>query len=185
MGKAWIKPAASLPDRGFIYAYTLSHLLDKSPKKKEWLQIQHLKSEKLTTFNPKKHILIKVGMTRGDVAKRLRQWQAQCSHKLVLVDPHLKHNRSLASLFQCLSMQNEYQSYITEQNGFQCPHKLFEVEQSIHRALRNKYGRGDVLCQGCKDQGRGLHVEWFKLPRDDLMSLFSLIDNTINAFNAI
>jgi hypothetical protein len=174
-----LTPSRGLPDRGFIYVYTLSHLLDSSPKKKEWLQIQSKGSKIFETFDPKKHILVKIGMTRGSVRKRLKQWEAQCSHKISIIDPYQRPKKSLISIFQCLTVTDYYQYYIPEQHGFQCSNKLFEVEQSIHKLVADQYGRGDVHCHGCKEQGHGLHIEWFKVSRSDLHSIFTIIDNTI------
>ncbi|ODV70846.1 uncharacterized protein CYBJADRAFT_169905 [Cyberlindnera jadinii NRRL Y-1542] len=175
-----------LPDKGFIYVYTLEHLLEKSPKRQEWLQIQPLNSKEFQPFNPKKHILIKVGMTRGSVEKRVRQWQVQCNHKIVIVDPY-EHigSQSLVTMFKCLSVEEDYNHYNTIDKGFKCSQNLFKVEQLIHNKLRDQYGRGDVHCKSCEDQGRsGLHVEWFKIPKKSLKKVYTLIDTTIDQFTA-
>lgn len=173
-----VTPFESEKGKGIIYTYTLVHLLERSPKKKDWLQIKHLDSTDLKAFDPRKHILVKIGMTAGSVMNRLKQWEAKCSHKLAIVDPY-RRRKSFLSSFQCLKVTEEYNYYSSESHGFICSENVFAVEQAIHRALRFKYGRGDVHCHACKEQGHGLHIEWFKIPRSDIKAVFSLMDDTV------
>ncbi|CDR44436.1 CYFA0S14e02696g1_1 [Cyberlindnera fabianii] len=177
---------------GFIYVYTLVHLLEKSPKKKDWLLIKQAGKHHSTRFDPRKETLIKVGLTQGSVQNRLKQWEKQCSHKLCSVDPYAlkkkkSRKRSLIALFKGLKIKNdlELKNYKTESEGFYCNGKLYEIEQCIHRWLGAKYGRGDVACHGCKTDsalGHGVHIEWFKVPRADLRAVFLFIDNLVSQY---
>lgn len=177
--------------RGYIYVYTLQHLLSKSPKKQDWLQVKKLaKAENVSkwkVFDPKKHILLKIGLTTGTVTQRLKQWEAKCNHSVVYVDPYVDYSSSLGALFSKLKISknhHELKHYDVLNHGFFTPIHLAKIEKSIHKSLWELYGRGDIICHGCSNDTKehGIHVEWFMVRRKDLKVVFKLIDEICDSF---
>lgn len=172
--------------KGFIYVYTLEHLLSESPKKQDWLQVKKFSNTESDTnwkvFNPKKYILIKVGLTTGTVAQRLKQWETKCNHAVTYVDPYsTQDTRSLSSLFSKLSISKTkstgLKNYDPVNHGFYASKNLGDIERTIHKTLWSLYGRGDIICHGCKSGGaHSIHIEWFKVKRENLKTVFRLID---------
>lgn len=191
--------------KGFIYVYTLKHLIESNAKEQSWLKLQHidikapkdkLKDPKsLDNFNPKKHILIKVGLTTKTVAKRIDEWESKCKHKLVIVRPKESQTfdddseNSLIKVFKKLRVKEtkNLKNYIIAQDGFHSEKRLGLVEKQIHSKLRKEFGHGDMICYGCKEkQGDyGIHIEWFMIPRNEIDKVFNVIDETITTMNKV
>ncbi|CCH44692.1 hypothetical protein BN7_4260 [Wickerhamomyces ciferrii] len=195
-------PASSNPQKrqerveaqkGFIYVYTLQHLATPRPKKKDWLQVNKLekseaKERSWKVFNPKKHILIKIGLTTGTVDKRLKQWESKCNHSLTYLNPYTNYEttNSLKALFKNLRIKSTgspLRFYKEEGHGFYTIKNLAKIEREIHNRLWKSFGRGDMVCHGCsQDKGYGIHIEWFMLERKNLKKCFELIDDVCSAY---
>lgn len=217
------KPRLSSPAAeklGFIYVYTLTSLYENNAL---WLKARNLPHTpkrdkgKWVKFESGTYTLIKVGMTTQTVAKRLRQWEAQCGHKLTCLLPQSSQElqvsaiRSLADKLRhmCISSSAAkktptYVCFQPQNQGFYVLRNVAGAESEIHTVLHQKYGRGDVLCGGCKEnravveevesrpklrslfkekkreefqQGTfNVHVEWFLVPKKDLYHVFTIID---------
>ncbi|ODQ79335.1 hypothetical protein BABINDRAFT_176253 [Babjeviella inositovora NRRL Y-12698] len=187
---------------GHIYIYTLAHLLDPSPRKEAWLKVVKDRNakESWVDFNPKRHILIKVGFTtQFPVQKRLTQWENKCGHRLSPIEPHVRNyerKTTLLKLFSKLSIkpsevsEGSFRTYDISQKAFHCDSNVNIVESHIHKLLRQKYGSGDVLCSGCtndptvlKRQDRfNVHVEWFQIKRTDFDDVFQTVDRCCSLY---
>lgn len=209
MKKSIIKPATKVVktstkgytqreyQRGFIYVYTLKHLVDKSPRKEDWLQVKKLpkiNSDEASwkVFNPKKYTLIKVGLTTGTVTQRLKQWEAKCNHSLIYLEPSVNyHSRSLTNLFSSLKLSNksDLHHYDALNHGFFTERNLARIERTIHETLWKLYGKGDIVCHGCTNEnstrGHGIHVEWFMIKRKELANVFRVIDDVCEVYNKL
>lgn len=63
----------------------------------------------------------------------------------------------------------------------------YQVEQKIHKLLRERYGSGKMYCHGCakthEDMYRkqvtvtGVHTEWFLIPRVEMEVVWALIES--------
>lgn len=181
--------------RGYIYVYTLRHLVEKSPRKENWLQVKKLPKigsdvTKWKVFDPKKYILIKVGLTTGTVTQRLKQWEAKCNHSLTYLEPFVNYqSKSLSNLFSNLKLsgKSELSHYDALNHGFYTSKNLAKIEKTIHQSLWKMYGRGDIVCHGCSNdhsnRGYGIHVEWFMIKRKDLVNVFKLIDGICEVYS--
>lgn len=204
---------------GFIYVYTLTSLHENNAL---WLKARNLPHTpkrdkgKWMKFESGTYTLIKVGMTTQTVAKRLRQWEAQCGHKLTCLLPQSSQElqvsaiRSLADRFRHMSLSSiaknppTYVCFQPRNQGFYVLKNVAGAESEIHTVLHQKYGRGDVLCGGCKENRTqveevesrsklmslfkenkkeafqhgtfNVHVEWFLVPKKDLYHVFTVID---------
>lgn len=170
---------------GFIYLYTLAHLLSLSSGRQPWLQIHKWGADSLKAFNPKTKILVKIGCTTSTVTHRLKQWESQCQHKLTLVNPYntretLDKMSIFLKNFSLLSIGPSYKNFKFDELGFYCGKDVFQIESQIHEILRQVYGYGTVHCGGCSNDGKyKIHVEWFLIPRRDLDKVFKTIDKVI------
>jgi hypothetical protein len=195
---------------GHIYVYTLKHLLSPKPQKQPWLKIRRAGDDSkdpksFKDFDPKNHILVKVGLTQGSVLKRLQQWENKCQHQLVVVEPEKSminaklggksginedSENKLIRFFKKLKIHEGTKEVLTHyrgnEYGFHTRRNLGLIEKQIHSSLRAQYGHGDVLCYGCKAKTAkneysdyGIHVEWFLIPRKDISVVFKIIDSVI------
>lgn len=148
---------------GYIYIYTLESILESESG--NWLKTRNLPDakdkKKWVAFDSRKYLLVKVGMTTQTVAKRLLQWENQCSHKLVCLNPDYRVNteRSLVERMKLLALKptaqvRQYTTFQQDSNGFFVPQNVMQAEREIHSILRQKYGRGDVQCTGCVDRAK-------------------------------
>ncbi|ODV98048.1 hypothetical protein PACTADRAFT_14529 [Pachysolen tannophilus NRRL Y-2460] len=187
---------------GRIYVYTLQHLLVK-PTKEPWLKIQKYNDNKLKVFNPKHDILIKIGYTTQSVHTRLKQWEFQCKHQLLLVNPYNSKQEVITNdmdkllfFFKKMSLNGskQYLNYENTQSGFLCLQNANIVESKIHQLLRQKYGHGNVHCNGCIDNNNNnnnnnnkgnfnIHIEWFLIPRKEIDNVFKIIDRVCSFYN--
>ncbi|ODV77707.1 DUF1766-domain-containing protein, partial [Suhomyces tanzawaensis NRRL Y-17324] len=178
---------------GYIYMYTFARLYNGD---KLWLKAKNLpgtkKKDQWLPFNAKhsEYTLIKIGMTTQTVEKRFKQWQDKCHHEIVDMLPasapmasHSKMSR-LVSKFSRLSIKPErlahaYRTFRPDEKGFYCRNNLAVVESEIHRQLRNIYGYGDILCQGCNEASSGykMHIEWFLIPKTHIPGVYRAIDS--------
>ncbi|ODV87033.1 hypothetical protein CANARDRAFT_195296 [[Candida] arabinofermentans NRRL YB-2248] len=185
---------------GYIYIFTLPHLITSHPSTEKWLrqapsnlEQSNLSHETTQIFNPKYYILLKIGFTTQLITKRLKQWQDQCCQKFTLVGPDSindiissKKYKSIITLFKHMNLQKTsklYKNYDYTSKGFKCHESAFESEQLIHSILRKKYGFGTLYCQStssCSSKDHnGVHKEWFLIPRKDIAKLMTLIDETV------
>lgn len=122
-------------------------------------------------------------MTSKTVNRRLKEWENQCQHKLVSVDPFAIKEKTLLGMFKRLSLDpsTDLKSYDRSGNGFYTSMNLGLIEREIHKTLWGLYGKGDILCHGCKaaDEGGGIHKEWFLVERGKLKSIFEIIDAVV------
>ncbi|TID17613.1 hypothetical protein CANINC_003979 [Pichia inconspicua] len=98
---------------------------------------------------------------------RLGQFNSQVSVKMNLTGRRYKH---LNEEKTCFVTTNPYQ-----------------VEQNIHRILRQKFGTGKLYCEGCMKKrldlnnrlvaSIGVHTEWFLIPRNHLSFLWDIIES--------
>lgn len=68
----------------------------------------------------------------------------------------------------------------------------YQVEQSIHKILRHKFGAGKLYCEGCIKQKLdsnnrivetiGVHTEWFLIPRNQVSFVWDLIEGQCHFF---
>lgn len=160
--------------RGFIYVYTLSHLLERNPKKQKWLN-QQRSGGVSEPFNPKKQILLKVGYTTQTVSKRLDQWRQQCKQDISLVTLP----QPSFTLFSCMR-KPQYSHWDDSCCGFVCGKNANLVEHAVHAKLRSEYGFGAIHCEGCAGGGTkkyNIHVEWFLVPRTHIERVFRIIED--------
>lgn len=177
---------------GFIYVFTLVHLIDKSPSKQPWLRMAAPTSnntidyKRTREFKPKHYILLKIGYTTTTPRQRIKQWQNQCHHHYILVTPELipklvcsKTDKIgfLVQRFQQLRIgkRKKCKNFDDINAGFHT-NRAYEVEQSIHATLRKKYGFSKIYCDGCKCSTGGIHKEWFLIPRQDVGELMHMIN---------
>ncbi len=178
---------------GYIYCYTLSHLVAPSPEKVPWLNVASgprtpslSKNDKENYdwehFDPKKQIMIKVGVTTNHISKRLQQWKSQCSHDLTQLYPDDdiietvinsrigtsiytidklfnkltlggSNGRIISELTGVKNKFNFFDSYDNIERGFRCD-QAYKAEQSIHQKLGDSYGSGNVLCEACSKSNK-------------------------------
>ncbi|KAH3679987.1 hypothetical protein WICPIJ_008463 [Wickerhamomyces pijperi] len=172
---------------GYIYMYTLQHLLGNNPGKQDWLQLKPRDSSVWKVFNPKELILIKIGMTTKLVSQRLKEWENLCHHKLTSVDPYALKSKKLFGLITKNAVNHKVglRYYHRESQGFYTDVSLSIIEKKIHQTLWKKYGKGDIVCHGCKSaaDGGGIHKEWFLVPRSDLGAIFEIISDIVGQHN--
>lgn len=156
--------ANNTPD-GYIYAYTLwsfenAEVYNHNKQRFEPINTRGIR-KLLFWRKPTRQVLIKVGYTTIEPADRIDQWQRQCGHPLKLICPSSR----AAPHFD------------TNHQGWRCrnPHS---TEKAIHNKLHAQFGRGKVQCS-CK-QGRGIHVEWFLVPKNRLKDAIKIIDQIIS-----
>lgn len=189
------KPQEKVPRNESIYMYTFNHMAVKHPRRENWILVGG------KPFNPKNHILVKIGRTSQKVSTRLEQWSLQCKHDIRLLDHLLVLNispSSLHSLFSSLTISdtprltpsrivttmgtkyklkdNDWKAYNEINQSFECGFGSAAAEKAIHQALRQKYGTVLVDCERCRENGKGAHKEWFILPRDRVAKVFILVD---------
>ncbi|ODV59903.1 uncharacterized protein ASCRUDRAFT_71389 [Ascoidea rubescens DSM 1968] len=205
----------NVENEGFIYVYTLKHLLSPNPSKKDWVQIENssnnnrransefISNKKWESFDPKNHILLKIGLTTQSVQKRIKQWETQCKCDLIIVEP-LLFETSVKFINSGLKLLNlgdskanlsndpdrmnynnfinllKFKSYNNQLKGYYCPKNLYKIELLIHDTLREKYGKVNLYCENCgvraDDVDYKLHTEWFLVDRDDMKKVFKLVD---------
>lgn len=104
---------------GSIYIYTYKHLSLESPAKKDWINIRSYQLKDMEVFNPKYFMLIKVGYTKQPVKKRLKQWNDQCEHDIILIDLEFLRKTLPPSLNILINKPTKYERYIskTEKNN--------------------------------------------------------------------
>ncbi|KAH3677856.1 hypothetical protein OGATHE_000510 [Ogataea polymorpha] len=134
---------------GYVYIFTLRHLIDGSPKKQTWLRQagpnpeNQINFAQTSVFDPKRHILIKVGYTTQRVRRRLSQWRERCKQDFQLLTPQtvdrvLSSNRDkLADFmerFKSLSLRS-YNNYDSNEQAFKASN-AFRSEQQVHAQLR-------------------------------------------------
>ncbi|KAG7882628.1 hypothetical protein KL938_003051 [Ogataea parapolymorpha] len=178
---------------GYVYIFTLRHLIDGSPKKQTWLRQAGPNPENqinfahTSVFDPKRHILIKVGYTTQRVRRRLSQWRERCKQDFELLTPQtvdrvLSSNRDkLADLmerFKSLSLRS-YKKYDFNEQAFKALN-AFRSEQQVHAQLRSLFGSGRLYCDGCKTANSGVHKEWFLVPRKDVRNIMRMIDRLVD-----
>ncbi|KAH3675885.1 hypothetical protein WICMUC_002455 [Wickerhamomyces mucosus] len=161
------------------------HLLEKSPKKQDWLHVKRMNENNWSILDPQSLILIKIGMTSKSVAKRLNEWENKCNHRLISINPYCLKKNSILSLFKKLSIShggNDYtlKTYDMEGQGFFTESNLSKIEKEVHSTLWKLYGKGDIVCHGCKiGEKIGIHKEWFLVKRTNLDNIFKLIDKIV------
>jgi len=187
-----LKDKRVLNESGYIYVFTLEHMLRKKPLKNEWLRMALPTSDNIIDYDktrelkPKHYILLKIGFTSGTPKKRLQQWKRQCKHQFVLVTPEMLPSivcskmdkmHMLLHSFSRLSLKdlNGYTKFDNKSLGFRTK-MAYQTEQKIHHNLHQKYGFGKLYCDGCKDANGGIHKEWFLLPREDVKNIFAMIN---------
>lgn len=192
------KTASLAAKPGYIYVYTLASLaLGKGGLKARNLPSTPAQNRLKWTDFPSKgpYTLIKVGMTTQTVQKRLLQWEHKCGHQLTCLDPTLPEPKLLvARMAQLCVLEKPARSYTSwRDGGFYTARNVAMTESKVHAVLRQRYGRGDVLCTGCRpdttdgkwlpkerakpgSEAYGIHVEWFLVPRTALSSVYELID---------
>lgn len=138
--------------KGWIYVYMLDgpgHVYngDKYVKLNRWYH----------KLLGKQSRLIKVGYTTTSPRVRLKQWQRQCGCQIRLVGP-----KTDGGLYDRLEF-----GWSTERPK--------AAEKAAHSLLRQKYGRGLVMCGGCV----GVHSEWFLVADKDLPDAFKTIEAAV------
>ncbi|CAI5759637.1 unnamed protein product [Candida verbasci] len=168
------------------------------PPHKNWsIQVKNLPDAKIRDkwlqFNNKSpYILVKIGMTTRFPDQRIKEWENKCNHKLINVGPRNKrfiYKQNFLERLSCLSIQDNYERY--RDDGFFVNKNLKLVESSIHKALKDKYGKGDVYCSGClvdksvapkKDSpfntSYNVHTEWFLILKKEIEQVYNIIDST-------
>lgn len=163
-------------------------------------------------FDTSDKILIKVGYTRKSPELRVNEWREQCGHSdFILLYPgclvptYDKKKKQkitvLSKLMSKLSLDSanrirddhltklhtgrKYTGLNSTQTCFVSKNP-YQVEQAIHRILRNKYGFGKMYCEGCsrhKIDGNqnmtkilGIHTEWFLVPRNEMSFIWDIIN---------
>ena len=187
------KDSKSLDGPGYIYVFTLEHMLQRRPMKQDWLRMAAPTSDNIINYDktrqlkPKHYILLKIGFTSGTPKRRLEQWRRQCKHQFTLVTPRMLSSivcskkdkmHVLLHSFSRLSLQDlgKYSKFDNKNLGFHT--KLaFQTEQKIHHILHEKYGFGKIYCEGCKSTKGGIHKEWFLVPREDVKNIFEKIND--------
>lgn len=192
----------SIDKCGFIYIFTFRHLLDKKPLKQKWLihTKTNSKSQSVTqnNFDPKRYILLKVGYTGQTAEIRLDQWTKQCQHDFVLVTPEasaqmIVSNRDKFSLvlqnLKKLNLNNDstdrehlrkrFSNFDFDKHAFKCRYHAYQSEQNIHKLLRESFGKVEMFCETCDKQKRGLHKEWFIVPRIEVERVMKVINNNV------
>lgn len=168
---------------GFIYIYTLTKLINSEPMKVK--NLPDSKDNLWVTFEPKlsKYYLLKIGMTTKTVATRIKQWEAQCNHRITSVYPGLLKKRGLLSFFKKMSIKD----YLTfRDNGFYTEKSVGVVEKVVHRELRKLYGNGSLYCRGCSGdtvrtrvtpfEKYNIHTEWFLIPKKEIEKVFDIVE---------
>ncbi|KAG7739031.1 hypothetical protein KL912_002729 [Ogataea haglerorum] len=178
---------------GYVYIFTLKHLIEGSPKKQTWLRQadpnpeNQINFEHTSVFDPKRHILIKVGYTTQRVRRRLSQWRERCKQDFQLLTPQtldrvVSSNRDkLADLMErlsCLSLRS-YKKYDFNEQAFKALN-AFGSEQQVHAQLRSLFGSGRLYCDGCKSANSGVHKEWFLVPRKKVRNIMRMIDRLVD-----
>ncbi|KAG7856578.1 hypothetical protein KL919_004108 [Ogataea angusta] len=177
---------------GYVYIFTLKHLIEFSPKKQTWLRQADPNSEnqinfaQTSAFDPKRHILIKVGYTTQRVRRRLSQWRERCKQDFQLITPEtidrvVSSNRDkLADLMERLKSLSlcSYKKYDYNEQAFKASN-AFRSEQLVHAQLGSLFGSGRLYCDGCKTANSGVHKEWFLVPRKDVRNIMRMIDRLV------
>ncbi|VEU24258.1 DEKNAAC105646, partial [Brettanomyces naardenensis] len=171
---------------GYIYIFTLAHLISPKPRKQGWLRIAEPSPDNVidytrsSEFRPKHDILIKVGYTSITPLKRLRQWKDHCKQHFVLLTPDTLSSvicskrdkmECLIHEFRGLKLGHDYSQFDYQKCGFRTE-RAYDAEQKIHKILRKGYGFGKLYCDGCKTSSSGVHKEWFLVPRKDIKLVF-------------
>lgn len=194
-----LKTEPLAPKPGYIYVYTLTSLASgKGGLKARNLPSTLAKNRQKWTDFPFKgpYTLIKVGMTTQTVQKRLSQWEQKCGHQLTVLGPSRPEPKMLlvARMALLCVLEPPVKNYASwRDGGFYTSHNVAATENRVHVLLRLKYGRGDVLCTGCRPESSGgswlpqergktgseaygIHVEWFLVPKENLSSVYEMID---------
>lgn len=141
---------SSEPSSGYIYIYTFEHLLAPKKQQKDWLQIKKLGGQDWELFDGSRDIFIKVGFTTRRVETRISEWELKCGHKFCAVGPGSFKVSGLGNKVRHLVSRPKFQNFSEAAGGFVVAQNVFQAEQQIHQLLRQRYGRGDMLCAGCR-----------------------------------
>ncbi|KAH3670907.1 hypothetical protein OGAPHI_000618 [Ogataea philodendri] len=142
------QPVQAKNQAGYVYIFTLAHLINGSPKKQKWLRQADPHPENRINFtetsvlDPKRNILIKVGYTTQPVKRRLAQWRDQCKQDFQLIGPTNMNkvvcsNRDrlseLVHRMKHLSVKT-FAKFDQKQHAFKVSH-AYRSEQLVHAKL--------------------------------------------------
>ncbi|GMG49602.1 unnamed protein product [Ambrosiozyma monospora] len=133
---------------GYIYVFTLAHLIQRKPPRETWLRSQVSESRTSVEFEPKHDILIKVGFTTQTPEKRLSQWEAQCHQDFELITTKMLNDIVVSTRDKLLGLTQDLKEltigdfcdcYNLRMKGF-VSSDAHTSETLIHERLRKQYG---------------------------------------------